>query len=130
MWSTRSNIKGERMIILDTPKLKDIASKVSLGLDKGSLSPLATFLELEVKNKNLTLKITNREYFLEAVIEKITETDEQLHVTINADTFLALITKTTTETIKLEIIKEGLEVHGNGKYVFPEIGRASCRERV
>ena len=107
------------MIILKTDKLKEIASKVAMGVDGDRTSPLSELLELELKNKELTLKTTNKEFFLKTILSDITDSEEELHITINADVFLSLINKITTNTIKLEITKEGLELYGNGKYTFP-----------
>lgn len=117
------------MIILKTDKLREIASKVAVGVDGDKTSPLSELLELELKNKELTLKTTNKEYFFKTILSDITESEEELHATVNADVFLALINKTTTSSIKIEITKDGLEVQGNGKYTFPLIldGETSLR---
>src|SRR5699024_9787214 len=76
-------------------------------------------IELELNNKNLTLKTTNKEYFFKTTIKDVTNTDEYFHVTIVADTFLTLITKTTSNEIKFEIVNNNLVLYRNGKYTFP-----------
>lgn len=107
------------MITINTEKIKDIANKVAMGVDGDRTSPISELLEFELKNKNLTLKTTNKEYFLKTVIENVTNDEQDFHVTIVADTFLTLITKTTTSEIKLDLTESGLVVQGNGKYTFP-----------
>lgn len=107
------------MVTLKTDKIKDIASKVSMGVDGDRTSPISELLEFELKDKNLTLKTTNKEYFFKTVINDVIDTDDTFHVTIVADTFLSLITKTTVDEIKLDITKAGLVLQGNGKYTFP-----------
>lgn len=107
------------MIIIKTDKIKDIANKVAISVDGERTSPISELLELELNNKNLTLKTTNKEYFFKTTIKDVTNTDEYFHVTIVADTFLTLITKTTSNEIKFEIVNNNLVLYGNGKYTFP-----------
>lgn len=109
------------MITIKTEKIKDIASKVAMGVDGDRTSPISELLEFELKDKNLTLKTTNKEYFLKTVIENITDTDEYFHATIIADTFLTLVSKTTTSEIKLDIKNNALVFNGNGRYLFPVV---------
>lgn len=107
------------MIIIKTDKIKDIANKVAISVDGERTSPISELIELELNNKNLTLKTTNKEYFFKTTIKDVTNTDEYFHVTIVADTFLTLITKTTSNEIKFEIVNNNLVLYGNGKYTFP-----------
>ena len=107
------------MVTLKTSRIKDIASKVSMGVDGDRTSPISELLEFELKDKNLILKTTNKEYFFKTIINDVVDTDDSFHVTVVADTFLSLISKTTTDEIKLDITKAGLVVQGNGKYTFP-----------
>ena len=107
------------MLIIKTDKIKDIANKVAISVDGERTSPISELIELELKNKNLTLKTTNKEYFFKTTIKDVTNTDEYFHVTVVADTFLTLITKTTSNEIKFEIVNNNLVLYGNGKYTFP-----------
>lgn len=107
------------MIIIKTDKIKDIANKVAISVDGERTSPISELIELELNNKNLTLKTTNKEYFFKTTIKDVTNTDEYFHVTVVADTFLTLITKTTSNEIKFEIVNNNLVLYGNGKYTFP-----------
>lgn len=109
------------MITIKTDKIKDLASKVAMGVDGDRTSPISELLEFELKDKNLTLKTTNKEYFLKAVIENVTDSEEYFHATIIADTFLTLVSKTTTNEIKLDITDSALTFKGNGKYTFPVV---------
>lgn len=109
------------MIIIKTEKLQEVANKIALGVDGDRTSPISELLEFELQNKNLTLKTTNKEYFLKIIIENITENEDYFHTTIDADTFLTLVIKTTTPNIQLEKTDEGLLFIGNGRYTFPII---------
>lgn len=107
------------MIRVKTDKIKAIADKISVGVEDDRAAPITELLEFELFNKNLTLKTTNKEYFLTAFIEDVSDNDSYFHVCIIADVFLQLVSKTTTDYITLEIVDTGLKFIGNGEYILP-----------
>ena len=107
------------MIKINTEKIRQVASKIALGVEDDRSSPLTELLEFELKDKVLTLKATNKEYFLSVTLVDASDSDEYFHVTIVANSFLQMITKTTTPDIKLSVTEAGLVFEGNGKYIFP-----------
>ena len=107
------------MITIKTEELNAICNKVLYALDTNGLSSITETLELILENNILHMQITNREYFLKIKLD--TGTNEDFHATVNAEVFLKLIPKFTTELISMDIEKNCLIVIGNGEYKLPMI---------
>lgn len=88
-------------------------------VDSNELSQLTKTLELKVKDGILFMSVTNKEYFAEIKIN-IGE-DVDFHATVDADTFLKLISKTTTDVVEFDIVGNSLVIKGNGVYKLPLI---------
>ena len=99
--------------------LKKISSILLLAVDSSEVTKLTDNLELKVEDSILYLSVTNGEYFVEAKIP-IFE-DINFHATINAELFLKLISKTTSETVEFNIDSNNLIIDGNGRYKIPLI---------
>ena len=106
-------------MILKVEELKDICSTVLTAVDSNELSILTETLELNVTNNILYLTVTNREYYAQFKLN--VNTDEDFHATVNANLFLSLIAKTTTEEIELTVDATNLNIKGNGRYKMPLI---------
>ena len=87
-------------MIIKTKEFKEVASAILL-----AVSDNAANLELVVKDGNLRLNVTDKEYYVSKIFQL--ENPEDLRAVVNAKTLLDLVSGITTE-----------------------IGRASCRERV
>lgn len=107
------------MITLKTEELNSICSKILFAVDSNGLSKITETIELVLKNNSLYLQVTNREYFIK--IKLNTELTEDFHATVNAELFLKLISKITTEFVSLEVVENSLCITGNGKYKLPLI---------
>jgi len=107
------------MITIKTEELNAICNKVLYALDTNGLSSITETLELILEDNVLHMQITNREYFLKIKLD--TGTNEDFHATVNAEVFLKLIPKFTTELISMDIEKNCLIVIGNGEYKLPMI---------
>lgn len=106
-------------MILKVEELKDICSIVLTAVDSNELSVLTETLELVVENNILYLTVTNREYYAQFKLN--VDAEEYFHATVNANLFLSLVAKTTTDSIELFVDKNDLNIIGNGKYKLPLI---------
>lgn len=100
-------------------ELKDVCSTILPAVDSAELSSITETLELEIANKVLYLRVTNREYFVEAKLK--VDTDETFKATVNANLFLRLVSQTTAESIELLVDNTSLIFKGNGTYKIPLI---------
>lgn len=108
-----------KVIVIKTEELKDISSKILTAVDSTELSIITETLEMKAKGNELVVSVTNREYFVEVKMKLPTEYD--FHATVNANTFLKLISQITTESIELETVGNTLKIKGNGVYKLPLI---------
>lgn len=106
-------------MIVKLDELKTVCSKILPAVDTSDLSSFSELLQIEVKNKILTLSVSNREYFVSIKID--TDEVNEFRAVVNALTFLKLVAQTTTEVIQLKIDKQILIFIGNGTYKLPMI---------
>ena len=104
-------------MILRIEQLKEICSKLLFAIDNNSELKFAELLEIKTVDSGLDLIVTNREYICK--IHVLTSVVENIHATIEAITFLKLVSQITTETVELKIENNSLIVIGNGIYTFP-----------
>lgn len=107
------------MIKLNTNLLKDLTSKISKGIEGERTVRVSELLELTVTNNKLFLAVTNTQFYLTIELANELDVNETLHVTVDADTFIKLIQKTTSQDIYLSQDKGNLIFKGNGDYIFP-----------
>ncbi len=106
-------------MIIRTDLLQDSCARIFNAVDSNVLSTVTETLEIECSERILRLCVTNREYFVEIQLE--TDVDEYFHATVNANLFLKLISKVTSETIELSIHENSLFIKCNGDYKIPLI---------
>lgn len=106
-------------MVLDLITLKEICSTVLTAVDSNELSILTETLELRTNNKVLYFNVTNREYYAQFKIPILDI--EDFHATVNANLFLNLINKTTSNEVELIVKDNMLIVKGNGTYKLPLI---------
>lgn len=106
-------------MIIRTELLQDSCSKILSAVDSNVLSAVTETLEITAKDNVFTMAVTNREYFVE--VEMDIEVKDELHATVNANLFLRLISKVTSETIELESDGNSLHIKCNGNYKLPLI---------
>ena len=99
--------------------LNKISTILLTAVDASDLSRLTDNLELKVENEILYLSVTNGEYFVKTKLNVFEDID--FHATVNANTFLKLLTKVTTETVEFNIDKNCLVIKANGEYKIPLI---------
>ena len=106
-------------MIIRTEILQESCSKILNAVDSNVLSAVTETLELKNENKCMSMSVTNREYFVKVLID--TDIDENIHATVNANLFLKLVSKVTSETIELHTDENSLYVKCNGDYKLPLI---------
>lgn len=107
------------MITLKTNIIKDLTSKINKGIEGERTVRVSELLELEVINDKLILSVTNTQFYLSIELSNQVNSADTLHVTIDADTFIKLVSKTTTDEIILDTKDGNLLYKGNGEYIFP-----------
>ena len=107
------------MITLKTNIIKDLTSKINKGIEGEKTVRVSELLELEVINDKLILSVTNTQFYLSIELSNQVNSVDSLHVTIDADTFIKLVSKTTTDEIILDTKDGNLLYKGNGEYIFP-----------
>lgn len=100
-------------------EFKKIMSKMSLGVEKTSINPDAGYVEIETANHSeITTRVSGRDYFLESALDA--ECGDEIHVTINADTFIGIISKLDTDTIEMRVENNALVISTEtAEYTFP-----------
>lgn len=106
-------------MIIRTEILQDSCSKILNAVDSNVLSAVSETLEIKCKDREMSMSVTNKEYFVRIILG--TDIDEEIHATVNANLFLKLISKVTSETIELTTSENSLLVKCNGDYKFPLI---------
>ena len=106
-------------MIIRTELLQESCAQILNAVDSNVLSAITETLEIEVKDNLFKMAVTNREYFVS--IEINIESKETLHATVNANLFLRLVSKITSETIELTTDTNILYVKCNGNYKLPLI---------
>lgn len=101
-------------MLLKTKEFKKVCQNISSIVDSKDISSLTDLLELVVKENNLYLNVTNKEYFVS--VKFPIETKEEFKATVNATLFLKLISQLTTEEVDLVLNSNSITINANGKY--------------
>lgn len=101
-------------------EFKDICSIILSAVDSSFGSVINETLELNVEDNSFVMSVTNREYYVKVKLNTNIE-DKNFHATVNANLFLRLIAKITTDTVELKIKDNNLIIIGNGTYKLPMI---------
>ena len=96
--------------------LKKISTILLTAVDSSDISKITDNLELKVENEILNLSVTNGEYFVRTKLPIYENID--FHATVNANVFLKLLTKITTETVEFKIDNNNLSNISNLPYNY------------
>ena len=101
-------------------ELKNIISKLATGVEKNEANPSAQYLEMIMADNNLTVNVSNTDYYLSANMTIICE--DELHAVIMADNFINIISKLDVEDADVTVENNALIVQTKkNKYTFPII---------
>lgn len=106
-------------MIIRIEDLKGISSVLLSSITSGSLVAGSNILELASQDYDLILKVSMGESYVEIKIPQDEVSD--LNATVDAELFLKLIEKITSEAVTLEVVDNSLVVKGSGVYKFPLI---------
>lgn len=106
-------------MIIETKKLQWACKQILFALDKSSQNDMSELVEISTSKNILNLYITNSvDYGVNIPIILDTEVDE-LKAIVNAKVFLGLISKSTTDTVKIDLSGNTLIIKSNGDYKIP-----------
>ena len=120
---------------LEIKELKEIMSKISLAVEKSKINPKSSWIEIETVDGKLNFRVANFDYYLETSVNIPQEqTNETLHVTISADTFIPLISKLDCDVVYVSEKFNALYLESeNGEYNFPvikELGKTKSVDKI
>ena len=105
------------MIVLKSEELKKVCSSVLQGVDVSGLYDITEIIQIKIENNNLIFSVTNGEYYLKYTLN--VDSSEVINASVNAKTFLKLVSKVTSETISMEVKDNNLIIEANGTYKLP-----------
>lgn len=100
-----------------TKTLQDLINKVIKGAGNNKILPLTSMLDINLKDGVLSLTTTDMNNYV--TVKETGINGEDFNVVIPIDSFSKLVTKTTTETVTLELEESSLKFVGNGTYNLP-----------
>lgn len=103
-------------IELSTVKLKEMVSRAVKGASSKSILPITAMMAIELKDNKLTLTTTDYTNYLYIIEDKVPGDD--FYAVVLVDTFSKLISRMSSEKVKLVLKPNALEVTGNGKYLI------------
>lgn len=102
-----------------TSRMKDAVNKAIKGAGFNNLIPITSMIGIKLSDGKLRLLTTDMTNTLCIIIDKVSGVD--MDITVDADKFGKLISKTTSEDIELLIIDDVLSIKANGTYKIPLI---------
>ena len=99
-------------ITIPAVKFQDMVARATKGASENKLLPITSMMCIELKNHVLSLTTTDTANTLIVKCDKIEGDD--MYAVVPVKQFSGLIAKTTSDSIKLVLKGDDLEVHGNG----------------
>ncbi len=104
---------------IKTKEFKSAAKTILYALDSKDKNLFSETLELKTEGNILHLNVTNRAYYVSVKFNLGYE--DNFHATVNAQLFLNLISKLTTDEIELTATDRVIKINANGEYKLPMI---------
>lgn len=101
-------------LTINTTRLKTLVNSASQCVGANKLHRITNMIGIKAHGNTFTLLTTDGTNYL-SVTAEVTDA-EDIDVAVNAETFIKLINKTTSETVTLEADDTALVVTGNGSY--------------
>ena len=105
------------MLQLKTNKLKEMVTKAFKGVGNDRNKPITELIALKLEDGTLTLITTDYDNFM-YVCEEV-EADGAFYAVVQANQFVKLISRLTSDEVTLNVAENCLEVKGNGTYKIP-----------
>lgn len=104
---------------IKTKEFRNAARTILYAIDSKDKNLFSETLELKTVGNCLHLNVTNRAYYV--TVKFNLGYEENFHATVNAQLFLNLISKLTTEEIEITCTNNILKIIANGEYKLPMI---------
>ena len=104
------------MLQLKTTKLQELAAKAFKGVGNDRNKPITELIALNVENGLFTLITTDYDNFL--YVSETVDCDD-FYAVVEANRFVKLVSRLTSEDVTLDIVDNCLEVRANGKWSIP-----------
>lgn len=93
-----------------------MVSKAVKGVGDNKLIPITSLMSIELKDGVMTIITTDGINYL--YVKDKSVYGEDFYVTVSAEKFAKLVARTTSDTITLELMPNGLHFVGNGSYML------------
>lgn len=101
-------------VTLETKTLKNLITRVMKGVGNNESIMRTCWIGIKCSNNTLSMTAWDGENYIQVSEDKIVCDD--FKVTVTANTFAQLISKTTSESVTMELKDNYLDIKGNGKY--------------
>lgn len=99
---------------IKTEELNKLVNTVAKGASNNKLIPLTQMIGIKIIDEKLYLLTTNATNYFTVSVD--VNSNENIDICVNCDTFVKLVSKTTSEDIELKVEDKYLSVRGNGEY--------------
>ncbi len=103
-----------KQFTIPTVKFQDMVARAVKGASENKLLPITSMMCLEMAGNVLTLTTTDTANTLQVKADKVQGDD--MYAVVPISRFAALVGKTSSDSIKVEMTDSGLVIHGNGRY--------------
>lgn len=107
------------MVINNTKEFKEVCKTILMAIDNSEQSLISETLEVVADGGELSLAVTNREYYVQVKME-VSE-NEHFRATVNALLFLRLVSQLSSSDLQLVINDNYLLIKADGNYKLPLI---------
>ena len=104
------------MLKLKTTKIQEMVSKAFKGVGNDRNKPVTELILLQVKDNTFTMITTDYDNYM-YVSEPLES--EEFYAVVQANQFVKLISRLTSEEVSLAVTDNCLIIYGNGKYRIP-----------
>ena len=102
-------------LTVNAEKLKEMVSRAVKGASNNKLIPITSLMKIELNNLGeFSLTTTDATNYLYIKDKEVS--GEPFYAVVPVDVFSKLIAKTTSETVKMEIVAAILKITANGTY--------------
>ena len=106
-------------IKISTEKLQNALARVSKGATNNKILGITSIVTLKTAGKDLVLRTTDGNVVLQETIKDVIDNDAMFVAATPVTLFTALVNKTTTETITLDVTDNAIKYIGNGVNSLP-----------
>ena len=106
-----------KTMTIKTETLQTLMAKAVKGASNSRFNVLTSLVHVVLENGTLYITTTDSDNYLTLIQKDVT--GEDVSFTLNVNTFSKLISKTSSENIKISVSDDSISVTGNGTYKIP-----------